>query len=136
MQGPAVVIARLTDRRGLTLVEVLAAAAILVLTLAVIVGFFQSGLRLSYVSGRTTEAASLAQAKIEELRGQGFAALAKEPGHQVESVGRYTRETSLVHGYNGNPWLIRVAVTVSWEDDEGGHAVSLVTLVADTGNGG
>lgn len=126
----------MTDRRGLTLVEVLAASAILVLSLLVIVALYETSLRLSYVSGRTSEAASLAQAKIEELRGQGFASLAKEPAHQVESLGRYVRETSLVHGYNGNPWLIRVDVRVTWEDDEGSHKVSLATLVADTGNGG
>lgn len=115
--------------------EVLAASAILALSLLVILALYETSLRLSYVSGRTSEAASLAQAKIEELRGQGFAALKQAPDNQEECVGSYTRKTTLTRDYNGNPRLIRVDVRVTWEDDEGSHKVSLATLVADTETG-
>jgi len=70
---------RLIRRRGVTLVEVLVALAILaVAILPVVIGFWQS-LVATNESSISVAASSIAREKIEELKGKDFDALDSQP---------------------------------------------------------
>lgn len=59
-------------RRGLTLLEVLLATAILGFALLTLVGVFSSGLKLARQSREATAATSLARSCLERIRDLGF----------------------------------------------------------------
>ncbi|NPV29166.1 MAG: hypothetical protein HPY58_05780 [Firmicutes bacterium] len=128
---------------GFTLAEVLAASFILVLVLAVFIGLFHEGLKTTAASTDEEEALAFAQAKLEEIQAMRFedvAALADgEPDEEPSPDGKYTRTTKVdeVEVTDDGNRLLRVEVSVSWNEGEQQRQVTLVTLVADKeGEGG
>jgi len=97
--------------RGFTLVEVLVAAAILVVGLLGILTAFPAAYQDIMYGGRVTQAVALAQQKLEEVKAGGF-----PPTGGTQTSGTYTitwAVTSVGFGtVTGD--LRKVTVTVTW----------------------
>jgi len=117
------------NNTGFTLIEVLVAMVILSVgllgTAALITGIISS----NKLSNRISTATVLAQDKMEEIKGAGYAGADDEAG--TEPYGGvnfplYKRITGVVAG---NPAGMKtVTVTVSWDSDA--HSVELKTILA------
>lgn len=112
---------------GFTMIEVMIAMTLTALAIMGIIALYITETKASGFSRHTTEAAVLAQDKVEKLRTQG-AAVAISP--TVESLinerglpgGIYTRtysETLTTVDYAD------IVVTVTWNDDGNGHTVTV-----------
>lgn len=116
------------DSRGVTLIEVMAAIALL---LIVALGF-TLGVLTVFNKNRTaknlTIATDLAQAKMEEIRMKGISALVNG-NDKIDSSGNpggtFTRIWTVVSSYSGLSGLFRLDVTVNWA----GGSLTLSTLV-------
>lgn len=116
----------LSNQSGLTLVEVVAAIAILGLALIPIAGLFSSGTKGALAADCLATGTLLAQNKIEALRAGAFSAVVSQslapvpdyPGYQmqvvVEAIGLRLKQ---------------VTVTVSWDLADSQSQVVLVTYV-------
>ncbi|MGH7409825.1 MAG: type IV pilus modification PilV family protein [Candidatus Methylomirabilis sp.] len=116
---------RVNDHRGLTLIEVLIAAAILAVGLLALVSTFPIGYVDVTVSGGQSRATSYAQAMMEQLKNQPFPAAFPGNGADVPDITpgvddvAYTRTWNITQEPGTNPpnRLARVSVTVTWGGD-------------------
>lgn len=108
------------DKRGMTLIEVIVAAALVAL---VVVSLFASVTQTSIFSKRIDRvytASYLAQRRIDMLKRLDFELVqfAEETDVRVDAdgnvslTGTYVRTTEVGTNYNGNPFLLKVKVTV------------------------
>jgi Tfp pilus assembly protein PilV len=112
---------------GFTMIEVLIAMSLTALAIMGIIALFITETKASGFSRHTTEAAVLAQDKVEKLRTQGPAvAIAATTEANINErglpVGIYTRvysETLTAIDYAD------ISVTVTWNDDGVDHTVSV-----------
>src|SRR3990172_7799187 len=108
------------DLQGLTLIEVLIAAAILAVGLLALVSAFPIGYVDVTVSGGQSRATAYAQAMMEQLKNQGFPAAFPVNGADVPDITpgvddvQYTRTWNITQEPGTNPpnSLSRVCVTV------------------------
>jgi prepilin-type N-terminal cleavage/methylation domain-containing protein len=113
------------EQRGLTLIEVLIAAAILAVGLLALVSAFPIGYVDVTVSGGQSRATSYAQAMMEQLKNQPFPAAFPVNGADVPQItpgvpdAAYNRtwNITLEPGTNPPNRLARVTVTVRWGGD-------------------
>jgi prepilin-type N-terminal cleavage/methylation domain-containing protein len=112
---------RVEQRReaGFTLIEVMIAILLTALTVIGVLGLYRVETQASSFSRRETEAAVLAQDKLEELRAQGAPSGAStgtdNPVDQLSGSTIFTRSWSIAAN-TGNPSIFDINVTVSWDD--------------------
>ncbi|KKM09407.1 hypothetical protein SY88_18790 [Clostridiales bacterium PH28_bin88] len=147
---------------GFSLLEVLAALAIMAVSLVALSGVFGSGLRLTGAARDSLLAASLAQGRLEELKALGVEGMLDlrvdgrpylQPPETAGSGVFTLEETS--HDLEGRPFtrlvqgqwlaggdpprvppasLLKLAVTVSWQGRSGVRSLTLDTLLAKRGD--
>jgi len=116
-------------QRGFTVIEVLIAMSIMSLGLIGILALHKGAVSASGYSRRATEAAVLAEDKLEQLRTIPLAGVTDDDDHVDASGaanpdGTFTRAWTLVTA-GGNT---TITVTVSWNENDGGHAITFRTL--------
>ena len=110
------------NHHGLTLIEVLIAAAILAVGLLALVSAFPIGYVDVTTSGGQSRATAYAQAMMEQLKNQAFPAAFPVNGADVPQItagvndAAYTRTWNVTQEPGTNPpnRLARVRVTVQW----------------------
>ena len=151
----------LREKRGLTLAEVLLAAAIISVAVLAIVGLFPTALQNVRYGGHMSQASSLAQEMVELIRTQPFATVSSynnldtrlpAPGGLPPPVpAHFTRWTTdiapanpagaLPQGWGtvqvaenalGLADLKQVTITVGWRES-GNQTITIVTYVARYG---
>ena len=112
---------RVTDSRqaGFTMIEVMVAMLLTALTVIGVLGLYRIESRASAFSRRETEAAVLAQDKLEELRTR-VAPSADETGSdspidELSSTSVFARSWSVL--VSPDPAVYNVTVTVTWDED-------------------
>jgi type IV pilus assembly protein PilV len=114
---------------GFTLVEVLVALLILGIGLVGILGLHRSSATASGYSRRATEAAILAEDKLEELRTIPTTAIVNDQD-QVDASGIANDEGLFTRTWDIT-WagtLGTLVVTVGWEEADGAHAITYRTV--------
>ena len=114
---------------GFTLIEVMIAMTLTALAIMGIIALYITETKASGFSRHTTEAAVLAQDKVETLRtqaapGVNVALTTDTPNPMNErglAGGIYTRQ--FYENVSAN--YVDIVVTVSWNDDGNGHAVTV-----------
>lgn len=146
----------LRGKAGLTILEVLMSAVIIMVAVLGIVGLFPTALQNVYYGGHMSQGSSLAQEMIELIRTQPFLTVISydgldtrnAPGPRPASVlAHFTQWTNdiapaipagaLPQGWGtitvgavaGLPDLWQVTITVGWRE-RGGQTITLVTYVA------
>lgn len=123
---------RIEHRReaGFTLIEVMIAILLTALTVIGVLGLYRVETRASSFSRRETEAAVLAQDKLEELRAQAtLSGGTDNPVDQLSGSSIFTRSWSIAPN-GSNPSISDINVTVSWDDD---GTTRSVTVTAQRG---
>jgi prepilin-type N-terminal cleavage/methylation domain-containing protein len=119
-----------SDQRGFTLIELIAAVTILAIVIAPSLGLFSASFKNNRVAKEKTMAVALAQSKLEELKAMHYhelSALVETPVEEipVEAQSQYSRCTDILQR---EPKLLEINVTVYWAGGE----VSFSTLKGDT----
>jgi prepilin-type N-terminal cleavage/methylation domain-containing protein len=109
------------EQRGLTLIEVLIAAAILAVGLLALVSAFPIGYTDVTASGGQSKATAYAQQKLEELKNQPFTVgpfnnCPPSAPEVIAGDAAYTRCWTIAQEPGTNPpnRLARISVTVTW----------------------
>lgn len=121
--------------RGFTLVECLAATAVLALGLVGVVGCLTAALLGNQKASETELATAVAQDTLEDMRSTGFGSITYENFPETESVeGLHggTRTITISSYYLGDPRLKHVEVAVTWRRPN--QATALVRLETIVGN--
>jgi len=118
------------DNSGFTLIEVLVAIVILTVGLLGTAGLIIEIIKGNQVSKRISTATVLAQDKMEEIKGAGYAGADAEAG--TEPYGGvdfplYKRITDVAPG-NPTAGMKKITVTVYWNSDN--SQVELQTILA------
>lgn len=112
------------DQKGFTLIEVMIAMVLTALAIMGIIALYVTETKASGFSRHTTEAAVLAQDKIEFLRTQGPAAAVSTTesniNERAQAGGIYTRITTetVVAGQYAD-----IVVEIDWSDDGISHQI-------------
>ena len=103
------------SEQGFTLVEVMVSIVLTAIAVIGMIALFRVETRASGLSRRETEAAVLAQDKVEQLRTLGTPGTGTDTGidSNGNTGGMFTRVWSL--SVNGD--IYNIDVTVSWTDD-------------------
>ena len=148
------------DTAGLSLPEVLLATVIIMVAILGVVGLFPTALQNIQYGGHMSQASSLTQAMIEMIRTEPFGTVFRydnldtrngPPGGLPASVlAHFTQWTNNIAPANpagalpqgrgtiavatvpGSPDLLRVTVTVTWQE-RGSQTITFVTYVARYG---
>jgi type IV pilus assembly protein PilV len=125
---------RLMDERGFSLVEILTALSIFGICVVGLAGMGNLALASNVSSSRITTATTLAQARIEYVKGLDFssidAAAAAEDYGSLPRAKAFRRVTTVTTD-GSNPDMKTVVVTVFWGFDK--HKISLQTIVTKAG---
>jgi len=112
--------------KGFTVTEVMIAVFLFALGMVGIFGLTGTLLRLNAFADRVSTAATLAEAKIEELRSEDPLALSSGS----DSVDVFQRIWSV--STNSLPWYRTVSVTVGWQNLQGAaQQVTFNTILAE-----
>jgi prepilin-type N-terminal cleavage/methylation domain-containing protein len=122
---------RARDHQGLTLIEVLIAAAILAVGLLALLSVFPIGYVDVNVSGGQSKATAYGQQMLEQLKNQTF-----NPGplNQTDTPEPgYSRTWTIAQEPGTNPpnRLARIQVTVVWTRGDRSQTVALETMRAE-----
>ncbi len=123
------------DDHGFSLVEILITLLVLSLGLLAICGLTSGVMRSNAFSNKLTTATTLAQEKIEELRGRGYAGLPSGAVLVSEDYGSmalhplFKRIVDTQDAGTPHDSLKKVAVSVYWDGDA--HGVMLETLLGE-----
>lgn len=104
------------SNKGFTLIEVMLAAAILVIVLCGILATYISCFELISTSKNLTFAVNAAQSKIEEIRDYTFSGIYADYDNQTFTVNEIPQSMGVIRIINvpGTSDLLAVAVSVSW----------------------
>jgi len=113
-------VTRRSEQSGFTLIEVMVAMLLTALTVIGVLGLYRVESRASSFSRRETEAAVLAQDKLEELRTQAapsgpVTATVDNPTDQFTGTSIFTRTYTI--DPTSDPAVFKITVTVSWNED-------------------
>lgn len=118
---------RLSSESGLTLVEVLIAATLLILLLTPILGLFTTSRLTVESSARMSDALALARAAMDEMVArESWTAIATEDPSTYPSGPEYSITVTVTER---TAWLKDVTVRVSWFDGHRSQAVVLSSAV-------
>lgn len=113
---------RVTPRKpegGFTLIEVMIAVLLTAITVIGVLGLFRVETRASSTSRRETEAAVLAQDKLEELRTEAAPTAnltgSDTPKDELSGLFPWTRTWSI--SVTTDPAVYSIDVTVTWDDN-------------------
>ena len=118
------------NNSGFTLIEVLAAMVILSVGLLGMAALITGIINSNKLSNRISTATVLAQDKIEEIRGVGYAGADAEAGtdpYGGVDFPLYKRITDVVAG-DPAAGMKKITVTVYWDSDA--HSVAFQTILA------
>lgn len=116
--------------RGFTLIEVLVSLLLLSIVLPAVMGGISLSLRTAEEAKFKAQASSLARAKLTELQAANQWELQKLSGDfGVDSPYRWNAELTNFEGTT----LLQLDVTVLWRQREQERAVTVSTLVTNTG---
>ncbi|HEX5063234.1 MAG TPA: prepilin-type N-terminal cleavage/methylation domain-containing protein [Kofleriaceae bacterium] len=114
-------VTRRSEQSGFTLIEVMVAMLLTALTVIGVLGLYRVESRASSFSRRETEAAVLAQDKLEELRTQAAPTAASGPTQDPAIVDQLTGATIFTRTYTiattSDPLVFKIIVTVQWDED-------------------
>ena len=112
-------VARRRPDAGFTIIEVMVAILLTALTVIGVLGLFRIETRASSFSRRETEAAVLAQDKLEELRTfiapAGALTAFDEPVDQLSGIKLFRRDWTV--STTADASIYRIEVVVSWDED-------------------
>jgi prepilin-type N-terminal cleavage/methylation domain-containing protein len=129
------------NEKGFSLIEVLAVAAVLGLLMLPVFSMFSGASLAALVGGQETQAVTLAQQRMEELKGMGYGQLMDQIDGEAcfaESLGIFQREVFLTTVELGDIFpggegeVILLEVTVSWGDEQV-RSVSLRSYLGQRG---
>lgn len=116
-------------QRGMTLVEIMVAMIILAIALSWLAPLIIIAMQGTRRGGDLTQATTLAQDKLEELRSMSYASMLANPTGQ-DTVGNMVRSWTITEGV-GQEGLVDIQVDLSWPDDAGGeHQIQFVSMRA------
>ena len=121
---------RINKSQGFSLLEVLVALIILSVSLLALAGLMITTTRNNSFGSHMTEAATLAQDKLEQLRAVRWEAIPEgastDPAPQIGSTGiSYVRNWTVV----ANGVLKTITITVSWQD-KSNHSITLTSILS------
>ena len=126
---------------GFTLLEILIATCIFAIGILAVATMQISAIRGNRLGNEFTQAISLAQMQIEELKSEDIGSAALAPGNYNDannpidvtgaSGGKFTRSW-VIANYTANSRS--VAVTVAWTAAGAGHNLALSTITRGGGN--
>ncbi len=117
---------------GFTLVETLVALFVFSVAMLAIIAMCIAAIRGNSFSHRMTQGRFLAQGKLEEFRSVAHVAALVDGNETITGDGKYQRSWAIDDGATaGSKW---VTVTVSWDDEKGGHTVAVRSLVRGAGS--
>ncbi len=122
------------DNKGFSLIETLIAVTILAVGLLAVAGLQGTAIQGNSHGNTISQATTIAQDRIEEIRDMDYAAIVYNPNPNIETNVDgtiYTRET-LVEVDTPISDLKRITVTVRWQTNRP-HEVVLRTIVANGG---
>lgn len=120
---------RCKKSKGFSLIEVLIALVILAIALLALAGLMVQSTNSNSWGSHLTEASTLAQDKLEELRMARWTALDSEPFTDVRtgSTGtNYTRTWTVDTNTAGN--LKTVSISISWTDKTN-HTITILSAI-------
>lgn len=123
---------------GFTLVELLVALVILSIGLLALAGLQVVVVKGNAGSKNLTSAVILAEAKIEELKSNGFGSLtngnSQDPNNPVNEIGEsggiFTRSW-VIADYLALADMKQITVTLTWTDSGGDHTISVTTVFSE-----
>jgi len=117
--------------KGFSLIEVVIALFILAICLLALAGLMVTTTRNSSFGGHMTEAATVAQDKLEQLRAAPWVSVLAGADTQVGATGiSYARSWTVTANPNGDQrW---VTVTISWTDPtaKSNHTINVRSVVS------
>jgi type IV pilus assembly protein PilV len=116
--------------QGFSLIEVLVALIILSISLLALAGLMVTTTKNNSFGNHMTEAATLAQDKLEQLRAVRWEAIPEgastDPAPQIGSTGiSYVRNWTVV----ANGVLKTITIAVSWQD-KSNHSITLTSILS------
>jgi prepilin-type N-terminal cleavage/methylation domain-containing protein len=121
--------------RGLTLIECLAATAVLAFGLLGVAGCLTAALLANQQASERELAVAIAQDTIEDMRSRGFGGVTAEAfpaASPVPELHSGSRAIAITDGYDGNWRLKHVQVTVSWRVPGGSvRRVAVETVIGN-----
>ncbi len=116
-------------RNGFTLIETLIALLILAFALLALAGLMVTTTRNNSFGGHMTEAATLAQDKLEELRATPFDSIVSYHDTMTGSQGiHYSRNWTVALNPAGN--LKTITLTIAWSDNYN-HSIRMISAIVD-----
>ncbi|MEW5948772.1 MAG: type IV pilus modification protein PilV [Thermodesulfobacteriota bacterium] len=124
------VVCNLQNKKGFTLIEVLIAILVLAIGLLSLATLASTVMNGNAFSNEMTTATTLAQEKLEDIQGQGYASASSssENYSSITGYGAYKRVTTVAADTPATG-MKTVTVTVSWDADA--HSVALKTILAE-----
>ena len=109
------------NHKGFTLIEVMLAAAFLVIVLSGLLATYISCFELISLSRNLTFATNAAQMKIEEIRDYSFSHIYSDYDNTTFNVSEITPGNSrgVIYVNNKNPELLLVTISVCWDQRSG-----------------
>lgn len=120
---------RITWKHGLSLIEVMVTVFLISASIVAVTPLFTQGIKTERYAEKRTTAISLAQEKIEILKGVTFASLASEGAAAVSGYSGYSRAVEVT---SVSSTLKKIVVTVTWTSSLGNsQTYTLATMRAD-----
>ena len=126
------------------MIEVLATVALVGILIIPLLSMFTGSIRAVLLAGQETKAVSLAQEKMEIMKGRGYTKLknelqGREGVSRREALGDYRRETELrclplshlFPGVEEELEIIFLRVSVLWGEEDRQRLVSLVSYLGE-----
>lgn len=124
--------------KGFSLIEILAATAILSIGILAILNLQFVGIKGNNNSKNNTSATFLAESKIENLRENGFEGLPcgnfVDPNNPIDPTGKsggiFTR-TWTINNYISQTEMKHISVNIAWSDKIKSHNIFLDTILSE-----
>ncbi len=112
---------------GFTLIEILIALVIFTISIVAFAGLTVTATRSGSYGGRMTEAVTLAQDKLEELKANSWEKIVSGGDQKTGATGiNYTRNWNVLE--TGNRNLKTVSIKIDWKDRVD-HSISFITVI-------
>jgi len=120
------------NKKGFTLIEIVATLVILGITLVSIVSLFSYGTRAMTLNKQNTIATMLLQKKYEELKSTKFDNIINVSGATYSTFPDYSIDINVQSSYGGNPFLKKVEIRITWLSNFGSNiSKSILTFISN-----